>query len=176
VSGRLGFPATTQYSKKLQVRALREVIKVYAGVGLPDVWTAVNGLNKIAGQAPLPPHKFSAWSFREIISQAGMGARSDGLFHLSDVASLIRNTPPFDSSETGPYLGGTNWSLDWSLVRWFLAAKGATMLRCRAAVPQGLDIGAFRCPAALIETSSQVAANERSWRCRCVPPRPHSGV
>ena len=87
--------------QKLQVRALREMIKVYAGVGLPSVWTAINSLKKIAGQAPLPPHKYSSWSFREIIGQAGLGARTDGLFHLSDMAKFIRDTPPYDSFQTG---------------------------------------------------------------------------
>lgn len=88
--------------QKLQVRALREMIKVYGGVGLPGVWTAINGLNKIADQAPLPSHKYSAWSFREIFSQAGLGTRTDGLFHLSDMANLIRHTPPYDSLQTDP--------------------------------------------------------------------------
>jgi hypothetical protein len=88
--------------QKLQVRALRELIKVYAGVRLSTVWTVINSLYRIAGQSPLPPHKYSGWSFREIFGQAGIGARSDGLFHLSDMASLIRNTPPLDSSQAGP--------------------------------------------------------------------------
>jgi hypothetical protein len=91
-----------QIYQKLQVRALRELINVYANVGLPEVWNVINGLNKIAGQAPLPPHKYSAWSFREIFGQAGVDAQSDGLFHLSDMANLIRNTPPLDTSQTGP--------------------------------------------------------------------------
>jgi len=88
--------------RKLQVRALREMHKVYANVGLPSVRTAINGLNEIAGQAPLPSHQYTRWSFREIFSQAGVGAQSDGLFHLSDMANLIRQTQPIDSSQTGP--------------------------------------------------------------------------
>jgi hypothetical protein len=87
--------------QKLQVRALREMIKVYAGVGLPKVWTVINALKKIAGQAPLPLNKYSGWSFREIFGQAGLGARTDGLFHFSDMATLIRHSPPYDSSQTG---------------------------------------------------------------------------
>jgi hypothetical protein len=87
--------------QKLQVRALREMIKVYAGVGLPKVWTVINGLKKIAGQAPLPSHKYSSWSFREIIGQAGLVAQSDGLFHLSYLATFIRHTPPYDSFQAG---------------------------------------------------------------------------
>ena len=61
----------------------------------------VNGLKKIAGQAPLPSHKYSGWSFRGIIGQAGLVAQSDGLFHLSDMAKFIRHTPPYDSFQTG---------------------------------------------------------------------------
>ena len=116
--------------QKLQVRAVREMIKVYAGVGLPSVWTVINGLNKIAGQAPLPPHKYSAWSFREIFGQAGLVARSDGVFHLSDMANLIRQTPPYyDSFQTGP----VSWR---NLLEpaWIggLEARGAAMLPCVA--------------------------------------------
>jgi len=86
------------------------MIKVYAGVGLPKVWTVINGLKKIAGQAPLPSHKYSSWSFREIFGQAGLGARTDGLFHLSDMAKFIRHTPRMIRSRLASCRGGTCWS------------------------------------------------------------------
>ena len=82
--------------QKLQIRALREMIKVYAGVGLLDLCTAINGLKKLAGQAPLSRHKYADWSFREIFAQAGIGAR-DGYLHLTDLANLILDNPPFAS-------------------------------------------------------------------------------
>jgi hypothetical protein len=84
------------------------MIKVYVGVGLPDVRTAINGLNKLAGQAQLPPHNYAGWSFREIFRQAGVGARSDGLFHLADLANLIRNTPLLIRRKQAPFHGGTS--------------------------------------------------------------------
>ena len=86
--------------KKIQVRVLREAMNVYSGVSLLKVWTAINSLKSLAGAAPLPRHKYARWSFREIFSAAGMGARSDGLFHLSDMAGLIWNTSPLDSQES----------------------------------------------------------------------------
>jgi hypothetical protein len=89
--------------KKIQIRVLRDAMKVYAGVGLLKVSTAINSLRKLTGQEPLPPHKYARWSFREIFAAAGTGPRSDGYFHLSDMARLLRANPPLDTSQTGPY-------------------------------------------------------------------------
>jgi hypothetical protein len=89
--------------KKLQVRARREAMNVYAAVGLPKVWNAINNLYGIAGQPLIPQNQYARWSFREIFRQAGVGARGDQNFHLSDMASLIRHNPPLDTAPTGPY-------------------------------------------------------------------------
>jgi hypothetical protein len=88
--------------QKLQIRALREIIKVYKGVGLPNVWSVINYVNQLTLQPPLPLYKYAAWSFREIFSLAAVAARSDGSLHLSDLASLIAQTPPLDTAQTGP--------------------------------------------------------------------------
>jgi hypothetical protein len=87
---------------KVQIRALGELKKVYAGVGLPGVWAAINSLNKLAGQNPLPRHEYARWSFRETFGQA-VSARSDGLFHLSDMGRFLRHTYPPDTAQTGPF-------------------------------------------------------------------------
>lgn len=89
--------------QKLQIRALGEMMKVYVGVGLSDVRAAINALNKLADQPLMPPHKLASWSLREIFAIAGVGAQSDGVLHLSDLANWIRHTPPLDTSQTGPF-------------------------------------------------------------------------
>jgi hypothetical protein len=96
------FPPEYPIYQKLQVRALREMIKVYNGVGLFAAWNAINSLNQVAAQNPLPLSKYAEWSFQEILDQTGVPARSDGYFHLSDLANFIQNTPPFDTPQTGP--------------------------------------------------------------------------
>jgi hypothetical protein len=88
--------------QKLQVRALRELIRVYKGVGLPNVWSVINTLNQLTQQTLLPLHKYAGWSFQEIFSLAGVAARGDGLLHLSDLATLIAQTSPLDTTQTGP--------------------------------------------------------------------------
>jgi|SRR5271165_44905 len=89
--------------KKIQIRVLGDAMKVYAGVGLLKVWTAINSLKSLSGQTPLSPPKYARWSFRDIFDTVGIGSRSDGFFHLSDVARLLRDTPPFDTLRTGPF-------------------------------------------------------------------------
>jgi hypothetical protein len=88
--------------QKLRVRALGEMQNVYAGVGLPGVWAAINSLNKLAGRSAIPPSQYARWSFREIFSEAGSNALSNGFFHLSDMAKFLRRTPPTDMAQTGP--------------------------------------------------------------------------
>jgi hypothetical protein len=89
--------------QKLQVRALREMKTVYAGVGLPGVWAAINSLNRLTGQNPLPPHAYARWSFRQALSVSGSRPESDGAFHLSIFANFIRHTIPLDTAMTGPF-------------------------------------------------------------------------
>jgi hypothetical protein len=94
--------------KKLQVRALREMIAAYKDVGLSNVWSVINALYQLTRQPPLPLHKYAAWSFQEIVSQAGIAARSDGLLHLSDLAALITQTSPLDTTQAGPSVSFQN--------------------------------------------------------------------
>jgi hypothetical protein len=89
--------------KKLAVRVLREKIATYAKVGLGDVSATISSLNSLAGQPPFPPQQYSGWSFREIFSEGGVDARSDGYFHLSDMAHLLRNYPPYDTAQQGTF-------------------------------------------------------------------------
>jgi hypothetical protein len=95
-------PIGSNVQKKLQIRALRETIGVYAGVGLIGVSSAINSLNRLAGQPALPRHKYGGWSFREIFVQALIEPRHDGFRHVSDVAILLRDTFPIDTPQTGP--------------------------------------------------------------------------
>jgi hypothetical protein len=88
---------------KLQVRVLREAMNVYAGVGLPNIWAAINNLYRFAGQPPLRPDRYSRWSFREVFGTGGVGPRVDGLLHLSDMAKFLRHTPPIDTPQTGSF-------------------------------------------------------------------------
>jgi hypothetical protein len=88
--------------RKVQIRARGEMKTVYAGVGPPGVWGAINSLNKLADQNPLPQHEYARWSFREIFGQA-VGARSDGHFYLSDMGKFLRHTYPPDTAQTGPF-------------------------------------------------------------------------
>jgi hypothetical protein len=97
------FPIGSNVQKKLQIRALRETIAVYAGVGLIGVSSAINSLNRLAGQPPLPRHPYAGWSFREIFAEALIFPRHDGFRHVSDVAVLLRDTYPGDTApQTGP--------------------------------------------------------------------------
>lgn len=94
--------------QKLQVRGLGEMIQAYKGVGLPNVWSVINSLYKLTQQPPLPLHAYAAWSFREIFSQGAIAARSDGLLHLSDIATFLAQTSPLDTTQTGPSLSFQN--------------------------------------------------------------------
>jgi hypothetical protein len=101
----IGIPvAEASVHLKLQVRVRHEAMKVYAGVGLRDVWSTINNLYRLAGQQ-LPTNKYSLysqWSLRELFGICDVKPRRDGL-HLSDLARFIRLTPPLDTSQTGPY-------------------------------------------------------------------------
>jgi hypothetical protein len=94
--------------QKLQVRALREMIRAYMDVSLSTVWSVINNLYQLTGQPLLPLHKYAAWSFQEIFNQAGIAARTDGLLHLSDLAALITQTSPLDTAQTGASLSFRN--------------------------------------------------------------------
>jgi hypothetical protein len=94
--------------QKLQVRALGEMITVYKGVGLPNAWSVINDLYQLTQQPLLPLHKYAAWSFQEIFLQAGLAPQGDGLLHLSDLATLLSQTSPLDTAQTGPSLSFQN--------------------------------------------------------------------
>jgi hypothetical protein len=94
--------------QKLQVRALGEMITVYKSVGLPNVWSVINDLYQLTQQPLLPLHKYAAWSFQEIFFQASLASQGDGLLHLSDLATLLSQTSPLDTAQTGPSLSFQN--------------------------------------------------------------------
>jgi hypothetical protein len=88
--------------KKLQVRVLGQMIKVYVGVGLPAVWAAVNSLYSITGQPLLAPNQYARWSLREIFTVSLISARNDKFFHVMDVVKLLTHAPPSDTPPPPP--------------------------------------------------------------------------
>jgi hypothetical protein len=87
------------WNNKLQLRALRKAKNVYAAIGLPAVWTTINQLLKLTGQAQIPRPSFADWSFRnEVIPTTGIVPDpSTGMYSLLAVAQFINNTLPIDT-------------------------------------------------------------------------------
>lgn len=88
--------------QKLKIRVLREKMTVYANTGMRQVASTINALLGLAGESPFPPHKFSAWSFRDIITELSLPADFQNFFHLSVVAAVLRDNDPSDTSAAAP--------------------------------------------------------------------------
>src|SRR5262249_2060804 len=62
-------PSDSSIPNKFQIRLWKQVMDVYLGLGLLDVWKSINDLRALVGNDPLPNPTFNgvpiaAWSFR----------------------------------------------------------------------------------------------------------------
>ena len=82
---------------------LKRAIDVYIGVGLPQVWNVINGLNALVGAPPVPRHRFAGWSFREILQVSDFQPDpTTSAFSLFALAGFIKHTHPLDTDQTAP--------------------------------------------------------------------------
>jgi hypothetical protein len=76
--------------KKFQLRLLRKPKELCIGIGLLDVWKAINALRLILGMAPLSRPNYADWSFREISNIVGLTS-------LAKIKTFIESTLPIDT-------------------------------------------------------------------------------
>ena len=85
---------------KFVIRRQKRLMDVYVGVGLFQVWTAINKLKALVGDVPKPQHRWSFWSFRLIITETGLPADpTTNTFSLFSLAKYFKYTPPIDTSQ-----------------------------------------------------------------------------
>jgi len=93
-------PNTPDIFNKFQIRLFRRLIDVYKGVGLQQVWNAINGLNALVGAPPAPPHPYACWSFRNIFLLSGLQPDpTTNAFSFFALRGFIYNTFPLDVAE-----------------------------------------------------------------------------
>jgi hypothetical protein len=101
-------PADPNPYYKFQIRLLRKWKQVYVGVGLPPVWTMINGLKKLVGDPLLPRPNNADWSMRQVAAiAAGQPPVPVNLTPVSlvAVARFLQNTIPSDTPPPPPPLG-----------------------------------------------------------------------
>src|SRR5262249_24836160 len=112
-------PSDSSIHNKFQIRLWKEVIDVYLGLGLLDVWKSMNDLRALVGNDPLPNPTFNgvpiaAWSFRYLMNTAKIPSTQTGSlfkgeismpgFHLRDLAKFIETTTPHDTAPSGAWI------------------------------------------------------------------------
>jgi hypothetical protein len=88
---------------KFQIRLLKRAIDVYIGVGLLQLWNAINNLNALVGAPPAPRHPLNGWSFHKILQMSEI--RPDPVtqrLSLYGLAGFLKHTQPLDTDQTAP--------------------------------------------------------------------------
>jgi hypothetical protein len=90
-------PDVAPYNK-FQIRLMKTMVDVYAGVGLPILWQAMNHINSIVGDPQLPLDDLAYLSFRRMLSLKIVPADATGNWSLSALARFLKYTPPLDTA------------------------------------------------------------------------------